>query len=314
MRIRSLATQPLSVVGLTLALATACGQPSGLASGTPVDPEPSTSEASTTSVAPTTSAPPSTSEASTTSVAPTTSEDSPTSVAPTTSAPAESSLVEVTVSYDPTGPVDPVATAVLGGFTSAEIEQLIDEGVSDCMGRQGFVYEARSFRASEPLTRADAYAYRSEYGFGFNNAPSGGVTSANDPNLALMQKMSPDELTAYLDALEGPNRDENRPTEGCRVQAANNLVERVPALASDTASALSAARSALGAERVEIVDATKSYSECMRAAGYDLQRPSDAAGLASTLESFDDERRLALADLDCQSVTLWPAWDQVLNS
>lgn len=221
-------------------------------------------------------------------------------------APRESSL---SASYDPDGPVDPLVSAMQGNRTSTEVEELIEVAVAQCMAEQSLEYTARSFAPSEPLTRAEAYAYRQQHGFDLHLPSAAPVDSSNDPNLLRMQSMMADELARYLDALEGPDRSESVASGGCARVARDRVSANVPFLGTDQVAVLSDMRAELDLDAPQMIEATVAYAACMKTRGIDTGDPASTRRLALDSETFEDERALALGDLDCQAATIWPAWD-----
>ncbi len=216
--------------------------------------------------------------------------------------------------YDPAGPVDPITSEMFGGLTAADLESAIDAAIAECMATIGFEYTARTFGPAEPLTRQAAYEYRRQYAFGIHRPPPTAVDSSNDPNLKRLQAMTSDELDRYLDALEGPERGDEATARsgGCRQAAEDQLASQHPVLAANSADRLAAVRAQLGADGPAHSAAMTAYAACMKSNDYAIDSPAAARSAGADAASFDEELRLAIADLDCQATTLWPYWDQLL--
>lgn len=207
--------------------------------------------------------------------------------------------------------VDPVVAAMQNNLTNSEINGLIEEGIGACMADQGLEYTVLELAPSEPVMREDLREFRSTYGYGFHSPPRNSFDSSNDSNLARMQAMDDAELRHYLDALEGADRfDEGTSANGggCRKAVEDALAVEIPILDADPESRMAEIKDDIGADSVREVGNVE-YSQCMATAGYDVQDPFEARGMAAMTETFDEERTLALADVDCQESSLWIEWD-----
>lgn len=225
----------------------------------------------------------------------------PPSVAGTSEVPADDAL-PAPANLD--APLTPIIEVVAGGMSSAERETAIDAEISRCMEAEGLVYTARSFTDSEPVTRRALVEYRSEHGYGVWNPPVSSITAETDPNVRRLSEMTESDVQRYLDALEGHDRSESGEPGGCVATATKAIDQSLPPAREREAAVRFAA------DHPDLGDADRRYGECMASRGHpDLLSSEDARALASDSKSLEAELDIAVADVACLQLTVWPVWD-----
>jgi hypothetical protein len=109
---------------------------------------------------------------------------------------------------------NPMDAWLKGGQSDASRANNVERKVAACMKQAGLQWTPQIISEGEPSARGALREYRKTKGYGLNTV-SNNITSANDPNLAIMKSLGEKELDHYLTVLEGPFVDGDR-HGGCR--------------------------------------------------------------------------------------------------
>jgi len=225
------------------------------------------------------------------------------------------------------------------GLTEEEYVAHIEETqalIAECMADEGFEYvpvDVTTIEAAQKRVRTEPgytrRTYKEKWGLGVTTRFDNPVRDTGlGPNLQLWQNLPPAEQDAYFQTLFGDDwnadfaftfdEEDFSSTEGCTREA----VEQVFTEAQLQGTYVNP-KDVLVAEDPRVIDATKKWSECMHAKGYeyeedqdeiieeyqerleDLLDGDDPASLtgerAAALEKLQQEEiAVSLADLECQ--------------
>jgi hypothetical protein len=177
-------------------------------------------------------------------------------------------------------------TDLLGGDSLAdratqvrEADRRRQELVRDCMADQGFDYvvhvtAGRVENAMGLPTDLTDEEFRRKYGYGIatgfeaslNRPPGqGGPDVAEDPNVAIVDALSPAERTAYEHTLHGSDNAEGA-AAGCEGKAIE-ATDRAGQLTTELGDQLEDLRARIDADS-RVVAAQKDWVACMKDAGY----------------------------------------------
>lgn len=216
----------------------------------------------------------------------------------------------------------------------ADQDRQIESAITNCMAIRGFEYTPRyqeSIPNASTVGRVPSTAEEAaEVGYGFvDGILSTPPAKVEDPNDARLAQMSEPEKTAWQDALFGVplENEDQEPTdeeEGCITKALFNSDENTLALETELVSAVEAMEGLIEADQ-RIIDANRSWSECMVTEGFDFSDPqsavasvsghfmeatgislgADLSNLTIDQESLADvstyEKEVATADVKCRS-------------
>jgi hypothetical protein len=198
---------------------------------------------------------------------------------------------------------NPMDAWLKGGQSDASRANNVERKVAACMKQAGLQWTPQIISEGEPSARGALREYRKTKGYGLNTV-SNNITSANDPNLAIMKSLGEKELDHYLTVLEGPFVDGDR-HGGCRGNSSASDPEMAKRSANPRAIQLwNQMQSA-----PEVTNGLKGWSLCMASAGFgNLAGPEDARRLASETSSAASETSIATADVRCAEANLWEPW------
>lgn len=188
------------------------------------------------------------------------------------------------VDYSPVDEALGIETLPADGATIIEREVEVQTAISVCMREHGFVYDVPP--PSEELlmfvatTEISDEEFARTRGFGISTFVDDLLDDreepAVDPNMARLDRMSPDEIRAYMQALEGEAFDAVTESDGCLHRAHADVYgpmsHQEVTLESDVQAALDDLYQAIEADP-RIIAATDSWAQCMANAGYKFATP-----------------------------------------
>lgn len=221
------------------------------------------------------------------------------------------------------------------GLTRKELVQSIEKVeslIADCMHKQGFEYVPNDYRtvhrgmiSDKSMPGMDEAEFVEQYGFGIstlytgqppqlNEGYSPGRIGLGERNVEIFKKLSPADQAAYNRALLGNNTDATFAVSleaenfsrcgGCTLEAVKKVFK-----SDQLKSTYYNPKDALINKDPRMKSALRTYSEKMRAAGFDYNHPDDVetdiskrfnailGGGTPPLEKLSSEQRTALAKL-----------------
>lgn len=217
----------------------------------------------------------------------------------------ERSDAPASVAAAPTGPADLFQWHLQAGLSTSDISDAIEEQIAVCMREQGFEYEVVHSVPTEPLERSALREFRAKNGYGVNVDP----VVLDDVNLTYRLGLDDESGAAYDRAHDGAAATgAGGEPDGCFGDALATLSATIPILQTGSADVVNELARA-NTNRISL--AADAYNACMKPQGYDVYAAGDMLAYAEKLPSLDEEIKMAMIDLDCQSTTLWVAWDEL---
>ena len=198
---------------------------------------------------------------------------------------------------------NPMDAWLKGGQSDASRTNNEERKVAACMKQSGLQWVPRVLPEGEPSARGALREFRKTKGYGINTT-SDNITSANDPNLAIMKGLGDKDLDLYLTKLEGPYGADGR-HGGCREKSAEPDPEMVKRSTNPRAIQLWNEMQS----SPDVTNGLRAWSLCMASSGFpNLQGPGDAKRLAGESSSGASELSIASADVRCAEANLWEPW------